>query len=225
MFNILVVEDDLELRELFCTVLSDNGYNAIAAGNGEEALAIMDYQYIDLLVSDIMMPKMDGYTLTKELRDANFNLPILMLTAKGSITDKQEGFRVGTDDYMVKPVDVNELLWRIAALLRRSQAVSNRQLQIGATELDCDSLTVRWDDVVIELPQKEFFLLYKLASSIGKIFTRRQLFDEIWGIESETDLHTLDVHISRLRDKFKNNPDFEILTVRGLGYKVVNQHE
>lgn len=223
MFNIMVVEDDAELRELFCTVLTDNGYNSVPAINGEEALEIFDHQYIDLIVSDIMMPKMDGYELTKQLRDTDYNLPILMITAKGSMADKQKGFRVGIDDYMVKPVDVNEMIWRVVALLRRSQAIKDRSIKIDETLLDCDTLTVTYNNNNTELPQKEFYLLYKLISSIGKIFTRRQLFDEIWGYDSETDEHTLEVHISRLREKFKDNPNFEIITVRGLGYKAVKK--
>lgn len=225
MFNILVVEDDKELLELFCTVLSDNNYNAITSRNGEEALEILDHTYIDLIISDIMMPKVDGYDLIKQLRDAKYTLPILVITARGSIADKQQGFRVGTDDYMVKPVDVNEMIWRVSALLRRSQVITDRVLQIGNTILYTDSLVVSYCENEIELPKKEFFLLFKLVSSTGKIFTRRQIFDEIWGLDSDTDLHTLDVHISRLRAKFRDNPDFEIVTVRGLGYKAVKKDE
>lgn len=224
MFNILVVEDDKDLRELFSTVLSNNGYNPITANNGKDALDILDYQYIDLIISDVMMPEMDGFSLTRELRDAKLDIPILLITAKGSISDKQEGFRAGTDDYMVKPVDVKEMLWRVEALLRRVKAVKDRSVIIENTTFNYDTLSVITNDLVVELPQKEFLLLYKLVSSLNKIFTRRQLFDEIWGLDSETDLHTLDVHISRLREKFKNNQDFEIVTVRGLGYKVVKRN-
>lgn len=224
MFNILVVEDDKELRELFSTVLSDNGYNPISANNGKDALNILDYQYIDLIISDVMMPEMDGFTLTREIRDAKMDIPVLLITAKGSISDKQEGFRAGTDDYMVKPVDVKEMLWRVEALLRRVKAVKDRSTIIENTSFNYDTLSVVNKDNIVELPQKEFLLLYKMVSSLNKIFTRRQLFDEIWGIDSETDLHTLDVHISRLREKFKNNEDFEIVTVRGLGYKVVKKN-
>ncbi len=223
MFNILVAEDDNELLELFCSVLSDNGYNAIPASNGEEALSVLESQYIDLIISDVMMPKIDGYELTRQLREANYSLPILLITAKGSITDKQQGFSAGTDDYMVKPVDINEMIWRIEALLRRSQAVKDRVLTISGTVFDCDTLTISENGVLQELPQKEFFLLFKLVSSIGKIFTRRQLFDEIWGFNSDTDMHTLDVHINRLRERLKNNNDVEIVTVRGLGYKAVKK--
>lgn len=225
MFNILVVEDDKALLELFCTVLSENNYNPIPTENGQEALEILDNKHIDLIISDIMMPIMDGYDLVKQLRDANYTLPILFITARGTLDDKEEGFRVGTDDYMVKPVDVNEMIWRVAALLRRSQTFKDRIFQIGKTTLYRDALIVSQDGLDIELPQKEFLLLFKLLSSPGKIFTRRQIFDEIWGLDSETDLHTLDVHISRLRAKFRDNRDFEIVTVRGLGYKAVEKYE
>lgn len=224
MFHILVAEDDKDLRELFCTVLSDRGYKAIPAEDGEEALKILDHQYIDLIISDIMMPKTDGYELTKQLRDAGYTLPILMITAKGSLADKKEGFRAGTDDYMVKPVDVHEMIWRVEALLRRSQIAKDRKFQLGDTLFDCDTLSVSHGGNTVVLPQKEFFLLYKLITSTGKIFTKRQLFEEIWGLDSETDQHTLEVHISRLREKFRNHPDFEIVTVRGLGYKAVKKN-
>lgn len=225
MFHILIVEDDKELRELFCAVLSDNGYTATPAANGAEALEILDKSFIDLIISDIMMPEMDGLELTRELREANYTLPILMITAKDSPMDKRAGFHAGTDDYMVKPIDVNEMIWRVEALLRRSQIVSQRKAKIGNTEFDCDTLTVCSNGIVTELPQKEFFLLFKLITSPNRIFTRRQIMDEIWGIESEADTHTLDVHISRIRERFKNNSDFEIITVRGLGYKVVKKND
>lgn len=223
MFHILVVEDDRELRELFCAALAENGYDALPAQNGEEALKILDQNYVDLMISDVMMPKMDGYELTRELREAGYTLPILMITAKGLLSDKRQGFQAGTDDYMVKPVDVNEMVWRVQALLRRAQSVSSRTLSIGSTVLDCDSLAVRREGEEQLLPQKEFFLLFKLLSTPGKIFTRRQIIDEIWGIDFEADPHTLEVHISRLRERFRQNPDFEIVTVRGLGYKAVRK--
>lgn len=152
-------------------------------------------------------------------------MPILMITAKESSADKRKGFRAGTDDYMVKPIDVNEMIWRVEALLRRSQIVNQRKARIGNTEFDCDTLTVSSEAGDSVLPQKEFFLLYKLVASPNRIFTRRQIMDEIWGMSSETDTHTLDVHISRLRERFKSNPDFDIVTIRGLGYKVVKKHE
>lgn len=225
MFNILVVEDDNDLRELFCAVLTDNGYTAIPATDGIHAFDILDNTYVDLIISDIMMPRLDGFEMTKALRDANYTMPILMITAKGSAADKRDGFRAGTDDYMVKPIDVNEMVWRVEALLRRSQITSQRKTKIGGTEFDCDTMSVSTDSKTMELPQKEFFLLFKLVASPGRIFTRRQIMDDIWGMDSEADSHTLDVHISRLRERFKDNDDFEIVTVRGLGYKAVKRHE
>lgn len=223
MFQILVVEDDKELRDLFCTVLSEHGYIAVPAENGLDAFDLLETHYIDLVISDVMMPKMDGFEMIRTLRENQYTMPVLIITAKESTDDKREGFRAGTDDYMVKPIDVNEMLWRVEALLRRSQIISQRKTQIGGTEFDSDTLTVRTGDMELELPQKEFLLLFKLVSSPNRIFTRRQIMDEIWGPDSEADSHTLDVHISRLREKFKNNPDFDIVTVRGLGYKVVKK--
>ena len=225
MFNILIVEDDKELRELFCTVLIKNGYKTTSAKDGAEALDVLDKEYIDLIISDIMMPNMDGFELVKSIRDALFNLPILMITAKESFQDKQRGFLLGADDYMVKPINVNEMVLRVGALLRRAQIINERKQCVGETLLEYDSLSVYQNDKVIILPQKEFYILYKLVSYPNHIFTRQQLMDEIWGINSETEIRTVDVHINRLRDRFKNNMDFEILTVRGLGYKVVKKHE
>ncbi|WP_122643031.1 response regulator transcription factor [Luxibacter massiliensis] len=226
MFQILVVEDDKELRELFCTVLSDNGYTAIPATDGMDAFDIMENTFVDLVISDVMMPLMDGFEMTRVIRRNGYTMPILLITAKEDASDKREGFLAGTDDYMVKPIDVNEMVWRVEALLRRSQIVSQKKVQVGTSELNCDTLTVHTKESVTELPQKEFFLLFKLVSALGRIFTRRQIMDEIWGPESDADSHTLDVHISRLREKFKSNPDFEIVTVRGLGYKAVaKKHE
>lgn len=224
MFNILVVEDDVKLRNLFCAVLEKNGFRPVPAGNGEEALDALDDAYIDLVISDIMMPEMDGYELTQTLRESNENLPILMVTAKEQFMDKQKGFLVGTDDYMVKPVDINEMILRVKALLRRAQIVSEQKIIFGDTVVDYDSLTVSYKGEPSLLPQKEFYLLYKLISYPNKIFTRQQLMDEIWGVDTETDTRTIDVHINRLRDRFRDNADFEIETVRGLGYKVT-RHE
>ncbi|TCZ75082.1 response regulator transcription factor [Paenibacillus albiflavus] len=221
MFNILVVEDDKKLRQLFCTVLTRNGYRALPAEDGQDALTLLDKEYVDLIISDIMMPHMDGYELTRTLREANFNLPILMVTAKENFADKQRGFLVGIDDYMVKPIDVNEMILRVGALLRRAKIVSDHQIECGNTLLDYDSLTVSQHGDSILLPQKEFYLLYKLLSYPNKIFTKQQLMDTIWGMDSESDEHTVVVHINRLRERFKANTDFEIVTVRGLGYKAV----
>ena len=223
MFNILIVEDDNELRELFSTVLSDNGFNPYEACDGSEALSIMDNNYIDLIISDIMMPNMDGYELTKSIRSANMNIPILMITAKDGIFYKREGFMSGVDDYMVKPVDVNEMIWRTKALLRRSQAIHERKIEIGNTLLNCDSNSVTVNNSETILPPKEFSLLLKLISSPNRTFTRIQLMEDIWGLSTEVTPHTLEVHIGRLRERFKDNEDFQIVTVRGLGYKVVTK--
>lgn len=220
MFKILVAEDDEELRKLFCTVLKNNSYTPFEASNGEEALEIIDREYIDLIISDIMMPKMDGYELTKQLRDAGNDIPVLMVTAKDGFFYKREGFSSGTDDYMVKPVDVNELIWRVQALLRRSKSIHERKLIIGTTRLECDSYTVTFGSESLTLPPKEFNLLYKLSSAPNRTFTRNQIMDEIWGLDSESTPHTLEVHIGRLREHLKDNPDIEIVTVRNLGYKV-----
>lgn len=198
MFNILVVEDDKELRDLFCAVLSDHGYTAIPATDGEDAFDIMESSYIDLVISDLMMPRMGGIEMTKALRESHYDMPILMITAKESTADKREGFRAGTDDYMVKPIDVNEMIWRVEALLRRSQIVSQHRTKIGNTEFNYDTFSVNYNGEIIELPQKEFLLLFKLVASPDRIFTRMQIMDEIWGIDNDADSHTLDVHISRL---------------------------
>lgn len=224
MFQILVVEDDKDLRDLFCTVLTENGYTAVPAADGIAAFDVMDSTNIDLIVSDVMMPRMDGFAMTRALREAGYTIPVLMITAKENVADKREGFRAGTDDYMVKPINVNEMVWRVEALLRRSQLVNQRKSRLGGTEFDCDTLTVRTQGKSMELPQKEFYLLYKLVTSPNRIFTRRQLMDDVWGPDSEADPHTLDVHISRLRERFKGSRDLEIVTVRGLGYKVVSPH-
>ncbi len=221
MFNIMVVEDDAHARKLMETVLSRYGYNPISAQDGVEALEIMDHNHVDLIVLDIMMPRMDGYEFTNTLRTSGCNIPILMVTARETPADKHRGFLIGTDDYMTKPVDEEEMVLRIAALLRRSKIANERKLVIGQTTLSYDSLCVTTNEGTFELPQKEFLLLYKLLSYQNKIFTRRQLMDEIWDMDSESDERTVDVHVSRLRDRFRNNPDFDILTVRGLGYKAV----
>ena len=223
MFHILVVEDNADMRELFCTVLSDNGYQCLSASDGEEALEIMDKEYVDLIVADIMMPNMDGYELTKEIRAAKMELPILMVTAKDQFDDMQKGFRAGTDDYMIKPINVNELVLRVKALLRRAKIQSEKKITVGSTVLDYDALTVTIHGEETILPQKEFYLLYKLLSYPNKIFTRPQLMDEIWGMFSETDERTVNTHINRLRERFSDCKDFEIVTVRGLGYKAVKK--
>lgn len=223
MFHILVVEDNDNTRKLMQAVLSQNGYEPILARDGVEALEILDRKHVDLIVLDIMMPRMDGYEFTETLRASGCDLPILMVTAKEKPADKRRGFQIGTDDYMVKPVDEEEMILRIAALLRRSRIVNEHRLEIGATVLDYDSLTVSHPGGEVELPKKEFMLLFKLLSYQNKIFTRRQLMDEIWDMDSESDERTVDVHINRLRDRFRGSQDFEIVTVRGLGYKAVKR--
>ena len=219
MFNILIVDDNENTRRLTKTVLEQNGYKAYTAIDGLDGLDKLDRVHVDLIILDVMMPNMDGYELAQPLRDNDWNIPILMVTAKENVSDKKEGFRAGTDDYMVKPVDDEEMLLHIAALLRRSKIANEHNLNIGDTVLDYDALTVTRDGASIELPKKEFLLLFKLLSYKNKIFTRRQLMDELWDMDSDTDERTVDVHINRLRDKFKNNPDFQIVTIRGLGYK------
>ena len=221
MFKILIAEDDGELRQLFFHVLTRNGYAVTGVSNGKEALDVLEREYCDLIISDIMMPVVDGYQLVRDLRDSGNQVPVLMITAKDAFDDMRLGFLSGTDDYMVKPVNVNEMVLRVGALLRRAQMLSDRRQVIGNTVLECDSLTVVCEGKTSILPQKEFMLLYKMASFPGKIFTRQQLMDDIWGYESETDTHTVDVHIGRLRDRFRDNPDFKIVTMRGVGYKVV----
>ena len=223
MFKILVVEDDSELRGLFGKVLLKNGFTVKCAENGAEALGILENDYIDLIISDIMMPELDGYELVKRLREAGRQTPVLMITAKDAFDDMRQGFMSGTDDYMVKPVNVNEMVLRVNALLRRAQMINARKQIIGGTEFDYDTLTVGYNGKKEELPQKEFMLLYKLVTYPGKIFTRQQIMDDIWGYDTDTDPHTVEVHIGRLRERFRDNSDFEIVTIRGVGYKAVKR--
>ncbi|MBQ7335182.1 MAG: response regulator transcription factor [Clostridia bacterium] len=221
MFQILVVEDDKNARKLMAAVLTRYGYEPICACDGVEALEILDHKHIDLIILDVMMPRMDGYEFTNTLRSGGSHIPILMVTARETQNDKKRGFIVGADDYMVKPVDEEEMILRIAALLRRSQIAGERKLTVGQTTLYYDALSVETPEGVMELPQKEFLLLFKLLSYPNKIYTRRQLMDEIWDMDSESDERTVDVHVSRVRERFRNVSDFEIVTVRGLGYKAV----
>ena len=221
MMKILIAEDDRELRQLFTHVLTRHGYTVTGVSNGQEALDAMDGDFFDLIITDIMMPVMDGYDLVRQLREVGNTTPILMITAKDAFDDMSMGFQSGVDDYMVKPINVNEMVLRVRALLRRAQMISDRRQSIGDTVLECDSLTVIAAGESMVLPQKEFMLLYKMAAYPGKIFTRQQLMDEIWGYDSESDTHTVDVHIGRLRERFRDNPDFKIVTIRGVGYKVV----
>ncbi len=224
MFKILVAEDDSALCELFCRVLTRNGFTAIGVPDGTAALETLEHEYIDLIVSDIMMPRMDGYALVRTLRESGNSVPVLMITARDGFQDLQFGFLSGADDYMVKPINVNELVLRVNALLRRAQMVAERRLRIGSTTFDFDAFTVTCGESAAVLPQKEFLLLYKLISSPAHIFTRQQLMDDIWGVDSPTESRTVDVHINRLRDRFRSNPDFEIQTVRGIGYRAVKKN-
>jgi two-component system OmpR family response regulator len=223
MFHILVVDDDKHTRMLLRAILEEAGYTVTTANNGEEALDVLDKEHIDLVVLDIMMPKMDGYEFTKTIREGNSALPILMVTAKQDAADEKQGFLVGTDDYITKPIDEEKMLLRIKALLRRAQIVSEQKIVIGDVTLDYNSFTVSRKGETQVLPQKEFLLLYKLLSYPGQIFTRIQLMDEIWGSDSETGWETVTVHVGRLRRRFEGWEEFEIKSVRGLGYKAVKK--
>ena len=223
VFQILVAEDDKNTRRFLRAVLEDGGYHVLTAADGREAMEILDREYVDLVVLDVMMPRMDGYEFTRLLREGNSALPVLMVSAKQLPQDKKMGFLAGTDDYMTKPIDPEEMLLRIRALLRRARIANERRILVGDVVLDYDSLTVRRGEEIQVLPQKEFMLLYKLLSDPGKIFTRIQLMDEIWGAESETGWETVTVHVGRLRRRFEDWDDFEIVSVRGLGYKAVKK--
>ncbi|MDD3796970.1 MAG: response regulator transcription factor [Lachnospiraceae bacterium] len=225
MFHILVIDDDKNTRKLFRAILEGEHYTVSVAENGEEALAMMDSEQFDLAVVDIMMPKIDGYEFTKQLRSVDNTMPILMVTAKVLPEDRKQGYRSGTDDYMTKPVDEEELLLRISALLRRARIANERKIRIGKVTLDYDTFTITRDEDRQTLPQKEFLLLYKLLSYPDKIFTRIQLMDEIWGMDSEAGWETITVHINRLRKRLEHYPEFELVSVRGLGYKAVKHEE
>ena len=221
MFNILVIEDNKNMRKLICATLKQNGYSTFEAEDGEVGLDVLDTTHIDLIICDIMMPNMDGYEFTETLRDGHCETPIIIVTAKEQLEDKKKGFSIGADDYMVKPIDFEELILRIGAILRRSKIVNDHKITIGNTVLDYNSLSVTSNGECNTLPKKEFYLLFKLVSSPDTIFTRRQLLDEIWGMESMADERTVDVHIKRIRERYRDSKDFEIVTVRGLGYKAV----
>lgn len=221
MFKILVVEDNKNLRKLMCTYLTKNNYEALEAEDGEKALDIIDKEHVDLIISDIMMPNLDGYELTRQLREAKYNMPILMVTAKDNIEDKREGFLAGSDDYMVKPIDMDEMILRVAVLLRRANIANEHKLKVGECILEYDQLTLTKGNKIYQIPQKEFYILYKLLSYPNKIFTRQEIMDEIWGLETESEFRTIDVHIKRLREKFENFKDFDIVTIRGVGYKAI----
>lgn len=223
MFHILVCDDDKHTRMLLSAILENAGYTVTTATNGIEALQVLEKEHIDLVVLDVMMPQMDGYEFTKLVRENNSTLPILMVTAKSMLYDEKQGYKVGADDYITKPIDEEKLLLHIKALLRRSHIASEQKIIIGDVTLDYSSLTVTRKNEVVELPQKEFMLLFKLLSFPGQIFTRIQLMDEIWGSESETGWETVTVHVGRLRKRFESWNEFEIVAVRGLGYKAVKK--
>ena len=225
MFNILVIEDHVDLREMLCSTLNNNGYQSFGAGDGEEAFDVLEQTVIDLIICDIMMPRMDGFEFTKALRGMSNTTPILMVTAKDDYESMQKGFNLGVDDYMIKPINVKEMLLRITALLRRAKISAEKKIVIGSTTLNYESMTITVDNENIVLPLKEFNLLFKLLSYPNKIFTRQQIMDEIWGMETDSDDRTINTHINRLREKFQENKDFEIVTIRGLGYKAVKKHE
>ena len=218
MFNILVAEDDASACRLMCEVLRQAGYQPFPAGDGAQALALMEHRHIDLAVVDLTMPQMDGLTFTRTVREGGSSLPILMVTARVAQADKREGFRAGTDNYMVKPVDEEEMLWRIEALLRRSRSAAEQRLTVGGTVLDYCAMSATCGGKPVPLSAKEFQLLYKLLSYPETLLTKRQLIDELWDLDSDVDEHTVEVHISRLREKFRGCPDFHIRTIRGFGY-------
>lgn len=221
MNRILLVEDDERLQQLYQSVLERAGFLVFAVANGTEALKQLESTQVDVIITDIMMPVMDGYELLETLRSSRVETPVLIITARADFEDKKKGFQLGTDDYMTKPVDVNEMVLRVEALLRRAKINHSHQLNIGQTSLNQETYEVIKQDQAILLPQKEFQLLYKLLSYPNKIFTRQQLMDDIWGLDTNTEERTIDVHIKRLRTRFIENDDFQIITVRGLGYKAV----
>lgn len=223
MFNILVVDDQTHIRRLYEYTLEKNGYQPYTAGDGEQALKLMETTHIDLVILDLMMPTMDGYTFLKTMRSDGSNIPVLIITARDSAEDIRKSFTFGTDDYMIKPVDEVEMILRVRALLRRAKISEEQKITIGGTTLVYDSFTVIQDGAEIQLPKKEFQILFKLLSFPNKTFTRSNLMEEFWSMDSESEARTVDVHINRLRERLKDNKDFQIVTVRGLGYKAVKQ--
>ena len=221
MFKILVVEDDKNLKKLIKITLTKENYTVYEASNGEEALEMLDTNYVDLIISDVMMPEMDGFELIKELRTSKYKMPIMLITAKDSIEDKKEGFILGADDYMVKPINLEELILRTKVLLRRSNLTDEKQLKIGKLILNYNQMAITRGKEEYFLAQKEFLLLYKLLSNPDKIYSRQELIEEIWGLDNESDYRTVDVHIKRIREKMCNVDEFEIITARGMGYKAI----
>lgn len=225
MFSILVVEPDIPVRNSYRDALESKGYTVKYADSILQAHDIAEHSSIDLVITELNLPDGNGTELIKSLGDSDTLRPVIVVSSSYSIFDKEKAFLSGADDFLIKPVLLNELIWRVEAIMRRYRLVTKRKTSIGSTVLDCDALTVTEKSKVTELPQKEFFLLYKLISSINRIFTRQQIMEDVWGIDSETDMHTLEVHVSRLRERFYNNPDFEIVTVRGVGYKAINRRK
>jgi len=221
MLNILLVEDDKNINKLMQALLEQANFNSIPAYSSEEALDILDKLTIDLIVLDVMLPGMDGFEFAKVIRDHKMEIPILMVTALGEMSDMAQGFTQGADDYMTKPINEEEFILRIKALLRRAKISTDHLLEVGITTLNYDEFSASWKDKKTTLPKKEFLLLFKLLSYPNKIFTRRQLIDDIWSLESDTDERSVDVHVNRIRERTKGNTDFELVTVRGLGYKAV----
>lgn len=223
MFNILVVDDHAHIRRLYEYTLEKNGYKPFTASNGREALELLETSHIDLIVLDVMMPEMDGYTFLRTLREGGSEIPVLVITARDGAEDVRKAFTLGTDDFMVKPVDEIEMLLRIKALMRRAKISEEKKVTVGSTELIYDSLEVRCGSETVTLPKKEFQILFKLLSFPDKTFTRTNLMDEFWEMDSDSEIRTVDVHINRLRERFRDNEDFEIVTVRGLGYKATHK--
>ncbi len=221
MFKILVVEDDSELNRTVCSFLNHSGYEATGCINTDDAFDAMYSKVFDLIVSDIMMPGTDGFEFAREVRDMNKDIPILFMTARDDIASKQRGFRIGVDDYMVKPIDLDELFLRVGALLRRAKIAASRKLEIGSFVMDADEHTAYLDDEEISMTNREFSILYKLLSYPKKTFTRTQLMDEFWDVDTETAPRAVDVYMTKLRSKLSDCDDFEIVTVHGLGYKAV----
>ena len=221
MFKILVVEDDKELNRSVCALLNHSGYEAAGCLSAVEAYDAMYANAFDLIVSDIMMPGIDGFEFAKTVRELDENIPILFMTARDDFASKQRGYRVGIDDYMVKPIDLDELFLRVGALLRRAKIASSHRLEVGGLVLDADERTAYLNGTEISLTHREFNILYKLLSYPKKAFTRTQLLDEFWDADTSTAPRAVDVYMTKLRDKFSDCDDFEIVTVRGLGYKAV----
>lgn len=225
MNTICIAEDDAHIRGLMLEYLNREGFRILEANDGRQALQCLENLQVDLLITDLMMPRINGIELITEVRKIDRDIPVLIITAKEMFEDKKMGFLAGADDYMVKPIDIHEMVLRVNALLRRVKSVSERRLTFGGTCMEYDTWTVTDNTGTKMLPQKEFQLLYKMLSYPGQIFTRQQLLDDIWGMNNYEDSHTLDVHISRLRERFKDNVDFKIVTIRGLGYRVVKNDE